>query len=781
MIAGFATSAIVMIKMIGVGMLVAVLLDATVVRALLVPATMRLLGRANWWAPAPLARWWERHGHGRRGARGAPGRLAWVTVMASVRSLRRDEAIARARTVTVLSYDIALDLRADGPTFRSTTRLVLDSTGGRSFLQVQPARVHRLLLDGDELPGGSVRRGRLTLDLSAGRHEITVDAELAYRTDGEGLHRSQDPADGRTYVYAMTFMDAAPTVFACFDQPDLKAPVTLRVAPPGLGGDRQPHPWPAATAPGGTSSPLHRSSYLVGLVAGPYHVLREEHDGIPLGLSARASLAEHLEDQADDLFTVTRQSFDELHRLFGIRHPFASYHQAFVPDFNAGAMESPGCVTLRDPLLFTSRVTRAELITRAVTMAHEMAHQWFGNLTSPVWWDDLWLNESFAEYLGTRVAADATQYADAWVLDAHTRRPWGMAADLRPSTHPVAGTEARDTAGALLDFDGISYAKGAAVLRQLNVAVGDEVFLGGVVDHFERHWFGNATMADLLESWERAGAPALSAYVDQWLRTAGADTLAVDREGHALTCSPPVDHPARRRHRLHVAVAASDGGWVVTAATATPPRTPLTVAPGAAVVPDAYAETWAVSHLDENTQAAIADLVAATDDPRLRAGIWSAVRASYHEGLVPPLRAVEIVESAAATEDVDHVARAIAGWTARSVIPCATTGRCGRPAPPGLVGARLVSSGRLGAPARGLPGGRGDGGRRRAPARLDRGTRGWPPACGSTRTCAGGSWGGAQSWGWWGPPSSTPGAVRHRPPQPTSSMRGPWRHCPTPP
>ncbi|MEZ5095441.1 MAG: M1 family aminopeptidase [Nocardioides sp.] len=345
----------------------------------------------------------------------------------------------------------------------------------------------------------------------------------------------------------------------------------------------------------------------------------------------------------------------------------------------------------------------------------------------------------------------------------------------------MAGTEARDTAGALLDFDGISYAKGAAVLRQLNVAVGDEVFLGGVVDHFERHWFGNATMADLLESWERAGAPALSAYVDQWLRTAGADTLAVDREGHALTCSPPVDHPARRRHRLHVAVAASDGGWVVTAATATPPRTPLTVAPGAAVVPDAYAETWAVSHLDENTQAAIADLVAATDDPRLRAGIWSAVRASYHEGLVPPLRAVEIVESAAATEDVDHVARAIAGWTARSVIPCATTRplrppgstRSGGSAPRQLRPARGSSSRPSRRPWR----------RRPTASSCAPGPRdaSWPPACGSTRTCAGGSWGGAQSWGWWGPPSSTPGAVRHRPPQPTSSMRGPWRALPDPP
>ena len=322
---------------------------------------------------------------------------------------------------------------------------------------------------------------------------------MPFRNDGEGLHRSVDPADGRHYVYGMSFMDAAPSIFACFDQPDLKAPYTFHVTAPtdwtvvGNAPATQVEPgvWELET-----TQPL--STYFVTLVAGPYHVLRDEHDGIPLGLSARASLAPHLDKDADELFTMTKACFDEFHRLFGIRYPFGDYHQAFVPEFNAGAMENPGCVTFRDNLVFASRVTRGARILRATTVSHEMAHQWFGNIVTPRWWDDLWLNESFAEYLGNRVAADVTEYDDAWVHTAYSRRQWGLVADQAPTTHPVAGNGAADALSALQSFDGISYVKGSTVLKQLATSLGDEVFLGGVVDHMTRHRFGNATLHDLV-------------------------------------------------------------------------------------------------------------------------------------------------------------------------------------------------------------------------------------------------------------------------------------------
>jgi aminopeptidase N len=238
----------------------------------------------------------------------------------------------------------------------------------------------------------------------------------------------------------MCFLDAAPSIFACFDQPDLKAPYTLHLTTPtdwtvrGNAAATQVEPgrWELAT-----TRPL--ATYFVSIIAGPYHVLEQEHDGIPLGLSSRLSLAGHLDEQADELFTVTRQCFDAFHRMFGVRYPFGAYHQAFVPEFNAGAMENPGLVTFRDNLVFTSRATRRQHITRAVVVAHEMAHQWFGNLVTLAWWDDLWLNESFAEYMGYRVTAEATEFTDAHVESANVRRIWGLVADGRPSTHPVAG------------------------------------------------------------------------------------------------------------------------------------------------------------------------------------------------------------------------------------------------------------------------------------------------------------------------------------------------------
>ena len=269
---------------------------------------------------------------------------------------------------------------------------------------------------------------------------------MRFRNDGEGLHRSVDPADGRHYVYGMSFMDAAPSIFACFDQPDLKAPYTFHVTAPAdwvvIGN--APGSSRSSRAPWEFEQTQPLSTYFVTLVAGPYHLVRDEHDGIPLGLSARASIATDLDADADELFTMTKQCFDEFHRLFGIRYPFGDYHQAFVPEFNAGAMENPGCVTFRDPLIFSSRVTRGVRIQRATTVAHEMAHQWFGNIVTPKWWDDLWLNESFAEYMGNRVTADVTEYDDAWTHNAYARRQWGLVADQRPSTHPVAGNGAVD-------------------------------------------------------------------------------------------------------------------------------------------------------------------------------------------------------------------------------------------------------------------------------------------------------------------------------------------------
>ncbi|MBA2456120.1 MAG: aminopeptidase N [Nocardioidaceae bacterium] len=549
-------------------------------------------------------------------------------------SLTASEALARAAAMRVLSYHLELDLDRGPDHFGSQSQIaceVMQATD--TFLDVTPHRLHAVELDGVTLDPTDLADGRFPLHLDAGEHRLLVSADMAYRNDGEGLHRSVDPADDTTYIYAMSFLDAAPSIFGCFDQPDLKAPYSMRVtAPPEwtvLGNTRasqvSPGRWELAE-----SAPL--ATYFVTLVAGPYHCLTREHDGIRMGLVAVRSLAEHLDKDADELFGVTAAAFDEYHRLFGIRYPFGDYYQAFVPEFNAGAMENPGCVTFRDEMIFRSQVPDGVRSGRARVIVHEMAHQWFGDLVTMRWWDDLWLNESFAEYMAYRVTDDVTAFRDSWVEFAYGRKRWGMAADQRPSTHPVAGNGAPDAAAALTDFDGISYAKGAAALKQLNAYLGDEVFLAGVRTHLRDHAYGNATLDDLFGAWERAGAEDLRAWSMGWLRTPGLDTLRVG-EGQ-LTRIPPADHPAQRPHGLTVRRVDADNDGrderlqVVGDATALPwgPEA------GTLLIPDARDETWAKVRYDEHTLAALPDRIAEVTDPVTRGAIWLAVRDAVADG-----------------------------------------------------------------------------------------------------------------------------------------------------
>jgi len=579
-------------------------------------------------------------------------------------SLSLDESRRRADLLTVTSYDVVLDLSGDDKTFTSISTIRFTANGtGDTFVDVKPRQLLGARLNGSPLDVTELEDGRLPLSGVTGDNEVVVEAVMGYRHDGEGIHRAVDPADGKHYTYAMSFLDAAPSIFACFDQPDLKARYTFHVKAPTdwvvLGNSRaeqvEPGQWEFAT-----TQPL--STYFVTLVAGPYHVITSEHDGIALGLECRASLAPHLDKDAEELFTITGQCFDEFHRLFasggqegGGRYPFGDYHQAFVPEFNAGAMENAGCVTFRDPLVFTSKVTRFERTQRAMTIAHEMAHQWFGDLVTPQWWDDLWLNESFAEYMGHRVTHDATEFTDAWVDVALRRKGWGVKADQGPSTHPVAGNGAVDAQAALQDFDGISYAKGSAVLKQLNARLGDEVFFAGVREHFTRNRFGNATMQDLFSSWESAGAGELEQWTQGWLRTADLDLIRLDRSGDApvILRTTPEEHPADRQHVMSLAHHDPRNGWVVEPITVERHSTPVPSAAGRPVVLDPAEQTWARFSLDDLTLEALPDLLPVMDDPLMRASVWNAVRDALSNALLAPESALHLVEVALPHETQD--------------------------------------------------------------------------------------------------------------------------------
>jgi aminopeptidase N len=455
-----------------------------------------------------------------------------------VKNLTRDEARERAALLRVESYEIRLDLTAaaTAPRFGTRTTVVFEClrAGADTFAEHEVPVWTSARLDGVPLDLGTVAGNRLPLrGLAAGRHVLEVVAEAAYSRTGEGLSRTVDPADGATYLYQQSFLDDAQRTFACFDQPDLKARVTLTADVPAG--------WLAAanargSADGDTWSfvPTERiSTYLVSLAAGPFHVARTWHDGIELGLWCRASMAAHLD--AEDLFTVTRQSFDLQQRLFGRPYPFGdTYDQVFVPGFNAGAMENPGLVTFTDDFLYRSKLTLARRRLRASVVAHEMAHMWFGDLVTMRWWDDLWLNESFAELLGALTVDEATGLPGSWPAFTVNRKAWGYAADQLPTTHPVA-TDVGDNQSALLNFDGISYAKGASVLRQLMAYVGRDAFFAGVRDYLDRHAWGNTTLADLLAALEASSGRPLGEWARAWLGTTGVSTLRPAWDGAALS------------------------------------------------------------------------------------------------------------------------------------------------------------------------------------------------------------------------------------------------------
>ena len=418
--------------------------------------------------------------------------------MQAVKNLTRDEAAARAALLDVRSYDVALDL-TQGPEHFGSVSVVLFSCrepGATSFVELDG---QLLTAELNGRPVSPLEGNRLVLPDLQADNLLTVSARCSYSRTGEGLHRFVDPADGEVYLYAQSFLDDAQRIFACFDQPDLKATFALSVDAPAewsviANAARRAHV--------GTRSefvPTERiSTYLFTVAAGPWHTVTGSHDGLDLGLHCRRSLAPHLDADAAELLEVTAQCLDLQQELFGRRYPFGdSYDQLFVPEFNAGAMENPGAVTFSEMFVFRSRTTDDKRRQRAMVVAHEMAHMWFGDLVTMRWWDDLWLNESFAELLGFLTVDRATRFEGTWVDFSATRKAWGYRADQLPSTHPVQG-DVVDNRSALLNFDGISYAKGASVLRQLMATVGEDVFFTGVRAYVERHAFANTTFDDLL-------------------------------------------------------------------------------------------------------------------------------------------------------------------------------------------------------------------------------------------------------------------------------------------
>jgi aminopeptidase N len=574
--------------------------------------------------------------------------------MTTGENLTRAEAAARSSIIAVESYQVELDVTPTGPTFRSKTTIAFTCSepGEATWVDLIAPEVTRIELNGIEIDHTFAYNGaRITLAITSAHNTVVIEANGAFMNTGEGLHRFIDPVDKETYLYTQFESADARRMYACFEQPDLKATFQLSVTAPDHWKvvSNSPSPAPTPVRDGVARwdfEPTPRmSTYITALVAGPYSEVRDEYVGphgtYPLAIYCRDSLAEFLD--ADEIFTVTKQGFEFFERQFGVPYPFAKYDQLFVPEFNAGAMENAGCVTILEDYIFRSRVTNAAYEQRANTILHELAHMWFGDLVTMTWWDDLWLNESFAEWAAHHANVHATKYTDAWTTFANLRKAWAYRQDQLPSTHPIAA-DMVDLDSVRVNFDGITYAKGASALRQLVAWVGEEHFLAGLHNYFVKHAWKNTQLTDLLVELEATSGRDLGDWTREWLQTSGVNQLrpliTVDDQGNyssvQIEQSPP-SAPAGieqvlRSHRVGIGLfdltakgfTRRDGFEIdVVGALTDVPQLVGVRQPDLLLVNDGDL-TFAKVRLDPRSWASVTENIGELDDPLARAVIWGA-------------------------------------------------------------------------------------------------------------------------------------------------------------
>ena len=608
-------------------------------------------------------------------------------------NLQRSEAAERSALISTASYDVSLDVRqaADpdvaGYTSRSVITFTASEPGASTFLDFIGAGVHSVLLNGKALAVEDVVQGsRIRLDNLRTENQVTVTGTALYSRSGEGMHRFVDPADGKCYLYTQYEPADARRVFANFEQPDLKATFTFHVMAPahwqvasnGAEVKRTQLTSDPATVCWDVATTLPMSTYITTVLAGPYFKAEDRwevtlDDGtrldVPLALYCRASMAGSFD--AGELFRLTKSGLDFFNRLFDFPYPWGKYDQAFVPEYNLGAMENPGLVTFTESYVFTSRATDAQYQGRANTLLHEMAHMWFGDLVTMRWWDDLWLKESFADYMGTLGVDRATGWDTAWVNFANKRKAWAYVQDQLPTTHPIVA-DIPDLEAAKQNFDGITYAKGASVLKQLVAYVGFDAFIAGSRAYFRKHAYGNTSLADLLEALSAASGRDLAGWARQWLQTSGISTLALDivpgadddgaLAGVAIVqeaTDPVTGREELRPHRLRVGSYDFDGSGAlvrtgsfetdVAGARTDLPRLAGRPRPALLLVNDDDL-TYAKVRLDPASEATVRSALDRITDPMARALCWTALWNAARDAAAPAVRYVDAVAAFAPAE-----------------------------------------------------------------------------------------------------------------------------------
>nr|WP_217500928.1 aminopeptidase N [Arthrobacter sp. C9C5] len=598
--------------------------------------------------------------------------------------MRRDEAATRSALITTHSYDVSLDVRqaADpkvaGYTSRSVINFSASEPGSSTFLDFISSNVHSVFLNGKGLPVADVVDGsRIRLDNLQAENQVTVTGTALFSTSGEGMHRFFDPADGQCYLYTQYEPADARRVFANFEQPDLKAEFTFHVMAPsewqvssnGVETLRTQLTSDPATSRWDFAPTKPMSTYITTVLAGPYFKAEDAWHGtladgtaldVPLALYCRASMAPSFD--AAELFRLTKNGLDFFNELFDYPYPWGKYEQAFVPEYNLGAMENPGLVTFTESYVFTSRAADSQYQGRANTLLHEMAHMWFGDLVTMQWWDDLWLKESFADYMGTLGVDRTTDWETAWVNFANNRKAWAYVQDQLPTTHPIVA-DIPDLEAAKQNFDGITYAKGASVLKQLVAYVGFEAFIAGSRQYFRDHAYGNTTLEDLLAALSAASGRDLATWARQWLQTSGISTLTTEIEEHdgiLATVSlhqhavdPITGRQEPRPHRLRIGLYNPDaaGALVRTDSVETDVDGERTLVgqlagksrPALLLVNDEDL-SYAKVRLDPHSEATVRSSLGTIGDPMARALCWTALWDSARDAVTPAARYVEAVQ-----------------------------------------------------------------------------------------------------------------------------------------
>jgi aminopeptidase N len=579
-------------------------------------------------------------------------------------NLTRDEARRRAELIQTPLYDISLDLTRDSDTFacEATIHFLCQEPGANSFIDFLAPSVDSCELNGEEVPKEAFNGARLTLSNLRDANELHVLATCEYQNIGAGLNRFKDPVDHKVYLHSQFETFDAHRMFPCFDQPDLKASFTFTVLAPSDWVVVSNNPGQSQTVAGKENikrwtfgATPKMSSYLTAIVAGPYHGVRDRHGDIDLGIFCRQSLAQYLDP--DEIFTVTKQGLDFYGEAYKYPYPFQKYDQLFVPEFSAGAMENIGCVTFNESMLFRSKVTEAVREDRANAILHEMAHMWFGDLVTMRWWDDLWLNESFATFMSVLAQVEATRFKNGWVTFANQYKAGARRQDQLPTTHPIAA-DVPDIESVYLNFDAITYNKGACVLRQLVAYVTQDTFLRGVQRYIKQRQYSNASLADFLSDIEAGSGRDLKAWSKLWLETAGLNTLRPLPTSQSDTIGSltikqeaPPEFPTIRPHRLAVGLYDRKAGALQLRR-----RVELDVAGENTPVKDFDGErladlllvndldlTYAKIRLDERSLATATEHLAELSDPLARAITWAALWDMLRDAEIPARRYLPLI------------------------------------------------------------------------------------------------------------------------------------------